>query len=180
MLKICAAWAGIQWQTSGPGPTMSTATTWFTQNDKTIRTRFLEFLQVFLLPRSESSEISPWANQICGSVLHTVIHKFYLQSCTCIIHVHHTHFSHVLKYTTLQFKIYSYRFFWPQLPCRFSSAGRASDWRSEGPVFDPRRWHIFFRLFTVFQRFFGAFWHFWGCCGFGIGITVLSGSPIAR
>ena len=26
---------------------------------------------------------------------------------------------------------------------RFSSAGRASDWRSEGPVFDPRRWHIF-------------------------------------
>ena len=28
---------------------------------------------------------------------------------------------------------------------RFSSAGRASDWRSEGPVFDPRRWHNFLR-----------------------------------
>ena len=28
--------------------------------------------------------------------------------------------------------------------CRYSSAGRASDWRSEGPAFDPRWWQFFF------------------------------------
>ena len=35
---------------------------------------------------------------------------------------------------------------------RFSSAGRASDWRSEGPVFDPRRWHSFSKFSLVFQQ----------------------------
>ena len=32
-------------------------------------------------------------------------------------------------------------------PSRDSSVGRASDWRSEGPWFDPRRWHFLVRAF---------------------------------
>ena len=63
---------------------------------------------------------------------------------------------------------------------RFSSAGRASDWRSEGPVFDPRRWHVFF----VYLQCFNGFLVLSGVLRFLrfsiFRIIELSGSPIAR